>query len=313
MTADAGLASIQARFSAELGYVPDLEDSPSGQPGDPVPQDPMARLILALDRNTKANARHDAMLRAKAVAAYPIPIPAMPYTVVAGVLNPGAGFGGSQTMGPRTGEFWDVTRLAVDGLVAGGGQPAANGGSATNPGAGGTVATVTPAVAGVYLINWTVGLEGTVTAADANNMELTVGASIIQVAEFPGVVGEYTQTQLGPITVPAGSAVKVKAVGAASGVSAIYTADISLVPVADDQVTLYKRFGNAGHERLHTFTAPGSTPGPDWEPGKGTCVMRDGDALQLAAAGLSLADDSQVLLSGEAIRVEALWIGDYFL
>lgn len=108
----------------------------------------------------------------------------------------------------------------------------------TNPGAGATIAQIGTAaqVTGLtYEINWAVGLEGTVTAADGNNMRLQGGPLPANVpAEYPGQTGVYPQEPI-VVTVPtsgAGTILAVKSIGASSGASAVYSGQIEIVPLA---------------------------------------------------------------------------------
>lgn len=308
MTADAGLAQISARFAAQAR-------AGVAEP-DPVGGDPLARLVMALDGSAKATRDQTARLLARARACQPIPLPPMVYTVTAaGALAPGTGFGGAAATGPRTGYFWDVTRVSLEGLVGSTGTTLAASGTVTDPGAAATIANIAlgSLSPGDWLIQVTVGLEGTVTAADANNMRLRVNAVNLETYEYPGVVGLYPMPAQ-TVQIPAGftSGITVQTVGAASGAAAIYTAQITATQqLPGDEVRLYKQRGALASAGAHTFTASGGATGPDWHPGKGACVMRDGDSLNLVAVSPLAA--TAVVLSGEAIQIEAAWIGDYFL
>jgi hypothetical protein len=105
--------------------------------------------------------------------------------------------------------------------------------NATNPGAGAVIASISGAVltalapnGGLWQIAWTPALQGTVAAADANNMRLTSPLSTtLEVGEFPPVVGNYPQEPI-QVLIPAGQGLNVQAIGAASGAAAIYAAQV---------------------------------------------------------------------------------------
>jgi hypothetical protein len=110
-------------------------------------------------------------------------------------------------------------------------------GTNTNPGINGIIAQITAAqlaavapAPSLWAITWTVGLEGTVTAADADNMKICspAGTSIgPSPARFNGVIGTYPQPgfQFLPPS-QAGNSISVQAIAAASGAAAVYTAQI---------------------------------------------------------------------------------------
>lgn len=122
-----------------------------------------------------------------------------------------------------------IKRIIVTGPTATTLGPSTKEGQVTNPGAGATIATLGVLPAGQYTAYWNVGLEGTVTAADADNMKVVLGAANLAHAAFPGVVGEYPQAQF-QFTADGVNSVTVVAVAAASGATAIYDAFISVVP-----------------------------------------------------------------------------------
>lgn len=109
-------------------------------------------------------------------------------------------------------------------------------GTATNPGAGGIIASISAAAiaaAGIpngalVVVQWQVSLQGTVTAADADNMRIASPLGTLkEVALYPGVVGNYPQDPFNMVW-NTGNDVTVTATAAASGASAIYGAQISL-------------------------------------------------------------------------------------
>lgn len=100
-------------------------------------------------------------------------------------------------------------------------------GSVTNPGALATIATIAAVPAGAWQVAVTVFLSGTVTVVDQNNMQLNFGGAANPVIAYPGVVNSpVTFTDV--IELPAAHAVTVQSIGAASGVSAVYNAELVL-------------------------------------------------------------------------------------
>jgi hypothetical protein len=100
-------------------------------------------------------------------------------------------------------------------------------GTATNPSGGAAIATSGSLSAGKYVVTASTQLTGTVAAGDLNNMQLQVGATVV--GKLLTVIPVATGNQVNPpvtVDVPASTAVTVNAVGAASGVSAVYAAQI---------------------------------------------------------------------------------------
>ena len=111
---------------------------------------------------------------------------------------------------------------------ASGAQPQYNRGSQTSPGATTTIATVTIPTAGTYDITWTVYLNGTLSASDANNFQLLHNASVVMTSLNQAAVGVYPQqTEL--VTCAAGDTITVESI-AAGTVGAVYSADLSAIP-----------------------------------------------------------------------------------
>jgi hypothetical protein len=312
VTADAGMSRIAAAFQARAGASAELGNGD----GD---GDPIARLILAIERGTRQQALHDRLLRSKAIAAWPQELPVMPYNVSAGVLSPGTGLAGSAHIGPRTGYFWDITRLTVDGLVPGGGTAQEASGAQTAPALNTTICQIanTSLIPGTYTVQWNVGLTAGTPAAgtDNSNMQLRYGSTTLLQAEYPAVIGQYPQDPVQLTVTSPASSLLIRNNPNAGTTGVTYTAQFSLTPVPSDQVTAYKTVTGiaAGQKRLHTFIAegPGTVGGSEWFPGKGACVLRDGDGILLSATS-SLAATA-ITLSGEYVQIEAGWIGDYFL
>jgi hypothetical protein len=105
------------------------------------------------------------------------------------------------------------------------------GGSVSAPGAGATIATVTPGVAGLYEITGTVAISGTTAAAaDANNMRLRQNSTSL-LANIPiglATTGNLGAVPFGPVLaqLAAADTVNVVAVGAATAGS-VYGAQIN--------------------------------------------------------------------------------------
>lgn len=138
----------------------------------------------------------------------------------------------SVTLQPQYELYYErIKRVIVTGPTANGLAPIVASGNPTNPGAGAIIANAGNPPAGLYQVNWTVGLEGTVTAADADNMRIVSASTIVVKGVFPGVVGEYPQDSF-QFLADGVSQVAIKAQAAASGASAIYNGQISLTPIS---------------------------------------------------------------------------------
>jgi len=100
-------------------------------------------------------------------------------------------------------------------------------------GAGTTIATTGTLPPGTYTVYVNISTSGTVTTADANNMQLLIGATVIGTL-MNSNSGANTPFPNGPFVVivpAAGAAILVKSVGAGSG-TATYNADIIATPQA---------------------------------------------------------------------------------
>jgi len=119
------------------------------------------------------------------------------------------------------------------------GTPVSTEGSVTSPG-GANVVVASIAIgsitAGEYLINWTVSLDGTVGAIDVNNFRLqqNPGGITLLNSTNDGVVGRYPQNQFGPVTLGPANGIRVVTI-AIGTVGAVYSAQISLVPVVPNE------------------------------------------------------------------------------
>lgn len=132
-------------------------------------------------------------------------------------------------------------RVSIDGAPAAGGAlpvtgtfvpsfrtSVSNGATAAAPGAGAAVATIVSGSlpAGLYDIEVTIGMNGTLAAADTSNMNLKAGATTLM-AKIPYVANGTSNPTAGPFrfraSLDGSSALTVNAV-AASTASSVYTA-----------------------------------------------------------------------------------------
>lgn len=268
----------------------------------------LGRVMRHLDRAEQAD-------REMQRAVQPVIFPAVRFPVSGGVLqfDPAAAM-----LGPEDGQVWFVERVSVAGLVAGGGTPMAKQGSVTSPGSLVSVAQITAAnlIPGTYTVQWAVDLDGTVSATDVNNFQLS--SALVPgtplASENNGAAGHYQQLPV-QITIPVGNAANLTIRSNAAGTAgAIYSAEMTLTPVPGDEVSLYREIGGAGggnpENFLHTFTAAPSGPGPSLRPGGKGLVLRAPEQLLLAGSNLAA---SAVILSAEGIAVESRWLPRYLL
>lgn len=113
---------------------------------------------------------------------------------------------------------WSLVSAAVDTLQ--------NQGAVVAPAAGATIVTIINPSANDLLVTWTVGLIGPAAAADEDNFQLVNGVTAILTSDNLPAAGEYSQPGV-VITVPAGGAVSVKAIGAGTA-GVTYTAQLTL-------------------------------------------------------------------------------------
>lgn len=237
-----------------------------------------------------------------------IPFPPVLFPVVGGALTvpPTA-----VLLGPEDGQVWDVRRVSLAGLAAAApaGQSSTASGSVTSPGAAATITSLALA-AGTYLAQWTVVLSGTLGAGDANNLQLTNGATQVATSLNAGAAGTYVQ-QSATVVIPAGGAtLAVKSIAAAT-VGGTYAAQLTAAPQATlgDSCKLYREMNNptAGNPQnfLHKFTEAAA----DWEPGGGL-VLHSPDSLLIAGTGLAA---SGVYLNLEGVQFAAKYEADYLL
>lgn len=319
---DAGMSALLDRFRAdvyaELAAGTAAEIGPGAEAGLSLG----GRIELGLGRVANALERANALdglrrqrLQRRLQGVAPVWLPPIAYSVTGGSLKLDASRSSSADMAPSDGYVWFLTHLVVAGLVSAQGAGVTGAGTATNPGAGGTIATISAAAltalspgGGLYQIQWLASLQGTVAAGDANNMRLTSPAGTgVENGIFPGVAGSYPQE---PVTlfVPAGQSINVQAIGAASGASAVYGAQISatLLPGSGDAVTLSKVSPTGLNNVLHQFTAAQ----PDWQLSSSSVFLLPDDYLVLSGTGL---DATQIVLSGQAVQVEQALVADYLM
>lgn len=94
----------------------------------------------------------------------------------------------------------------------------------TSPGATTTIVQLTGLPAGDYSVSWNVELGGTLAAADANNIQLLNGVTVVLQGEALAVAGLYPQPGV-VITVPAAGSITVQTIGAAT-VGAVYRSQL---------------------------------------------------------------------------------------
>lgn len=137
----------------------------------------------------------------------------------------------SLTLQPQFDRFAELIEKIIITGPASGQTSFQVGNTSTNPGANSTIASLGVLPAGLYSVQPTVELQGTVTAADANNMRLRSQAQSVQ-AEFvyPGVAGTYPQ---GTVVVQSDgvNAILIQAIAAASGAAAIYGGELIATPI----------------------------------------------------------------------------------
>lgn len=126
-------------------------------------------------------------------------------------------------------------------------------GSVTSPTAGQTIVTTPALPGGTIQIGWTVSLQGTVAAADANNFEILHNAGVIATSENAGAVGVYPQLPFEVVTV-AGDTISIKAV-AAGTVGAVYGATVAVQ--ADDTPTAVVELQDGGNSIGESAPSPG--------------------------------------------------------
>jgi hypothetical protein len=160
----------------------------------------------------------------------------------------------------------DVSVLSADGLLFGislressGEGPLQVEGSVTSPAAGATIVTTPALSASIFRVEWTVSLQGTVAAADANNFSLQLNATPELQSLNLGAVGVYPQPD---VQINAGSfnTINVKAL-AVGTVGAIYAAQIVLTPLSAPDALVELQDGN---QPLAELSVPGNGADSRW-------------------------------------------------
>ncbi len=107
-------------------------------------------------------------------------------------------------------------------------------GSVTNPAAAAAIATTASLGAGRYLVAVATAPTGTlVGAGDLNNIQLQVGAVVVGPLLMAATAGVLWPNLPVEVSVPIGGAtVSVTAIGNASGVSAVYNAQLVVRQIA---------------------------------------------------------------------------------
>jgi hypothetical protein len=118
----------------------------------------------------------------------------------------------------------DLGNFGVAPLATFGGYATATS-SLTSPSAFSSIVSVTPAAGGLFTINWTVQLAGTVGAPEANNFRLFFGATFIPSVNA-AAVGTYPQAPVGPVALGPGETVTVGVAANNATAGAIYTGTI---------------------------------------------------------------------------------------
>jgi len=123
-----------------------------------------------------------------------------------------------------------------------GNVPVQASGAVVAPAAGATIAATGALPAGTYSVAWAVALQGAAAAADANNFELTHGATVVIVSVNPGVAGDYPQV-VAEVTVAQGEVIAVKAVGAGTA-GVTYSADLNATPTGEVETIIELQDGS---------------------------------------------------------------------
>ena len=275
----------------------------------------LGRLVSLLEQERQRRAAMSQLLNV-------VDLPPLDFTVVSGKAQLKTYRAAATDISPQEGLMWFIQRVSLAGLNPGDSvnlyrtvssslaanmnavhtffcpAPPPSGvasqsaeGSVTNPGAFAAIAFSNSVPAGTYQVTATVYLSGTVTTADANNMQIT-GTSLtngtVRIA-YPGVANTPV-TVTAVVTTGGAGGIGVQTVGAASGVSAVYNASIQVTPLGAVSAGL----GIA-----------------DWEPGSNGLVLRPDDQLWLAAAGALTA--SELVLTGQAIQVDLRILADFLM
>lgn len=110
-------------------------------------------------------------------------------------------------------------------------------GSVTSPGAGATIASVSLGN-GTYNVAWTIEMSGTLAAADIDNVQLLLGATVVADSVDANGAGTYPQ-QAVEVTVANGPLVlAAKTIGAGT-VGAVYKVTMVVTPTSVSTATIF--------------------------------------------------------------------------
>jgi hypothetical protein len=228
-------------------------------------------------------------------------LPKVTGTAAGGVLNIGGDvqpFTGLAA--PRPGYAWVIKRLSVSGLTPAGETTKTSTNVTTAPPAFTTLANVTGLPAATYQVTASAYFTGTVTAADANNVQLWLNGTNQGTLLIPPVANGAPVPFTATIIAPANSIISL-VTPAAGSVAATYNTQLEVTggSATGDVVNLYKRGG--GTDAVWQFT--GSSPNQTFN--KGGMVVLDGEALVLASTG-DFTATGPIVLSGELVEVPQL-------
>jgi hypothetical protein len=109
--------------------------------------------------------------------------------------------------------------------------------SAAAPGAGATIATIN-LNNGAFIVEWTLELTGTPAAGDVDNVQLFIGATLIDTSVNPGAVGNYPQEEVQPSVSFGLTALAWKTIGAATAGS-VYKVQANIAQVNAANATIF--------------------------------------------------------------------------
>lgn len=148
---------------------------------------------------------------------------------------------------PQYEDSWEIIdRIIITGPTVASLTPLQVHQQITDPGANTAVATIaaTPLAGVQYQVAWDVELSGTIAATDQDNFKLIGPGGFSLASVNAGAVGVYPQETVEMVGDGA-SSIQVRTISAASGVSAVYGAQITATPLlATFTLQLGDRFWN---------------------------------------------------------------------
>lgn len=124
--------------------------------------------------------------------------------------------------------------------------------SAAAPGAGATVASISLGN-GEYTVEWTLELTGTIGAADVDNVQVFIGATLVGTSVNTGVVGDTGQEEI-PVSVSGGPlTLAFKAIGAGT-VGSTYKIEANIIPSGNSLGTI----NDGGQPLVYIGVSPGN-------------------------------------------------------